>query len=427
MTSSQKKLGVAMVGIGVGGAEMLPAFEQMEEIELVAGADVNPITRERFAARYEVKTYDGIETLCEDPNVDAVWISTPNRFHAPHTIYALEHGKHVVVEKPMALNLEEAQAMCDAAKRTGKALVAGHTRSFIPPFRKMYSIIQSGELGAVRTINFSAYTDWLLRPRSAEELDINQGGGVVYRQGPHQIDTVRLLGGGMVKNVRGVVGQWMPERKIPGYFSAVLEFENGAFATTVYNGYGYYMGAQMVVWGNESGANDGDKRVAVRKGLQDGTRDEESAKQAIRIGGEGERAQFRREGDPGAPVGGRPWVPFEPGHVVVSCERGDLGRSANGIYIWDGNGRREIDLRPPAGWSGARQAELIELYDAAINGVPVNHSPEWGMATLEVVLAIIESSQTGKVIEMKHQVPVSATYSDAKIFGQPAASAGVFV
>ena len=92
------------------------------EKAFVAGADINPLTRERFQARYEAKAYASIEELCEDPEVEAVWISTPNRFHAPMTIYALEHGKHVVVEKPMALNLEEAQAMCDTAKRTGTRL-----------------------------------------------------------------------------------------------------------------------------------------------------------------------------------------------------------------------------------------------------------------------------------------------------------------
>ena len=172
---AKKTLGVAMVGIGVGGTEMLPAFEQMEEIDLIAGADTNPLTRERFQARYEATAYSNLEELCEDPNVEAVWISTPNRFHAPMAIYALEHGKHVVVEKPMALDLKEAQAMCDAAKRTVNVLIAGHTRSFIPPFRKMYSIINSGQLGAVKSINFMAYTDWLLRPRVSEELDLNQG------------------------------------------------------------------------------------------------------------------------------------------------------------------------------------------------------------------------------------------------------------
>ena len=424
--TTNRTLGVAMIGIGVGGTEMLPAFEQMREIDLIAGADINPTTRERFTARYEAKAYDSIEALCEDKDVEAVWVSTPNRFHAPHTIYALEHGKHVIVEKPMALNLDEAKAMCEAAKRTGNVLIAGHTRSFIPPFRKMYQIIQSGQLGAVRSVNFFAYTDWLLRPRVSEELDMAQGGGLVMRQAPHQVDTVRLLAGGMVKNVRGVVGQWMPERPIPGYYSAIMEFENGAYSTIVHNSHGYFMGARLVPWGHDRQRYDEEQRVRLRRAMQGGTRDEEADMQAIRIGGEQEVAVFKREGvnrDPG----GDPWVPGEPGFVVVSCERGDIGRSAYGIYIWDDSGHHEIELKPPPGWAMNRRAELQELYEAVVNGAPVYHTPEWGMATLEVTLAITESSDTGKLIDMKHQVPVAPNYGDAKIFDQPPALAGTQV
>src|SRR5947208_3021470 len=108
MAATTKTLRMAMLGIGVGGAEILPAIDSAPGIELYAGADINPVTRERFHEKYpEAMVYDSIETLCADPDVDAVWISTPNRFHAPNTIYALEHGKHVVVEKPMALDLKE--------------------------------------------------------------------------------------------------------------------------------------------------------------------------------------------------------------------------------------------------------------------------------------------------------------------------------
>ena len=100
-------------------------------IELYAGADINPITRERFQARYpEAKVFDSIETICADPDLDAVWVSTPNRFHAPHTIHALEHGKHVVVEKPMALSIQEADAMNEAAAKNNRILTAGHTDSY---------------------------------------------------------------------------------------------------------------------------------------------------------------------------------------------------------------------------------------------------------------------------------------------------------
>ena len=423
---AKRTLGMAMVGIGVGGTEMLPAFEQMEEIDLVAGVDVNPLTRERFAARYEAKTYASIEEACEDKDIEAVWISTPNRFHAPHTIYALEHGKHVVVEKPMALSLKEAQAMCDAAKRTGNVLIAGHTRSFIPPFRKMYNIIQSGALGAVKAINFWAYTDWLLRPRVAEELDLAQGGGLVYRQAPHQVDTVRLLGGGMVKNVRGLVGQWMPERSIPGYYTATMEFEDGTYATIVHNAHGYFMGAQLVPWGHDKQRYDEAERVLVRQQLVEGSRNEEQDKQDIRIGGEREVQVFKREGV-NRTSGGEAWVPAEPGFVVVSCERGDITRSPYGIFIYDNEGHHEIDLKPPGGWAMNRRAEMQELYDAVVNGAPVYHTPEWGMATLEATLAIIESSKTGKLVELKHQVPVHPRYGDAKIFGVSASEAGTLV
>src|SRR4030095_1516810 len=134
MATTTKLLKMGMIGVGVGGTEILPAMETMPEIDLYAGADINPTTRERFKQRYpEAEVYDSIEALCADPDVDAVWVSTPNRFHAPHTIYALEHGKHVVVEKPMALSIEEAAAMCEAAAKYNRVLVAGHTESYSFP------------------------------------------------------------------------------------------------------------------------------------------------------------------------------------------------------------------------------------------------------------------------------------------------------
>src|SRR4030095_1382657 len=118
MATTTKLLKMGMIGVGVGGTEILPAMETMPEIDLYAGADINPTTRERFKQRYpEAEVYDRIESLCADPDVEGVWVSTPNRFHAPHTIYALEHGKHVVDEKPMALNMREAEQLDEAAER----------------------------------------------------------------------------------------------------------------------------------------------------------------------------------------------------------------------------------------------------------------------------------------------------------------------
>src|SRR5437870_4827493 len=204
-----KTIRMGMVGIGVGGAEIRPAMDTTPGIELYAGADINPVTRLRFQERYpEAKVYDSIETLCADPEVDAIWVSTPNRFHAPMTVYALEHGKHVVVEKPIALSLKETDQMNEAAAKNNRTLMAGHTQSYSLPIRAMRKIVHSGKIGKVYNIQALAYTDWMLRPRSDEELDPNQGGGIPWRQTPHQVDSVRLIGGGLVRSVRGMTGQW---------------------------------------------------------------------------------------------------------------------------------------------------------------------------------------------------------------------------
>src|SRR5712691_2588601 len=127
---SDRKLKLGIVGIGVGASEILPAMEATANIELVAGADVNPRVRETFQKRYNARAYDSVEKLCDDPEVEAVWISTPNKFHAPHTIVAAERGKHVVVEKPMAISLQEAEGMIAAAEKNRIKLICGHTQSF---------------------------------------------------------------------------------------------------------------------------------------------------------------------------------------------------------------------------------------------------------------------------------------------------------
>lgn len=407
---AKRQLGLAMVGIGVGGTEMLPAMEAMESIKLVAGADVNEATVEAFAKRYNAKGYTKYEEMLEDPEVEAVWVSTPNRFHAQHSIMAMDAGKHVVVEKPMALNLEDAAKMVEAANRNNVKFIAGHTRSFTPPIRAMWRIIQSGKMGAVKAINCFAYTDWMLRPRTDEELDISQGGGLPMRQLPHQIDTVRLLAGGMVSSVRGITSQWMPERGIPGYYGALLEFDNGASSMVMHNGYGYFMGAEMVKWGHNRQRYTEEERVAIRKQMQAGTRDEEEDKQQIRIGGLKEREVFTQENKD-------TWVPEDLGLVIVSCERGDMRHGPQGLLVYDDDGSREIDLQVDRNMGpGFRRAELEELYDAVVEGHPIFHTGEWGMATLEVVLGIMQSSNEHREIPMQHQVPVHDRYGEAKTF-----------
>lgn len=406
------RIGVA--GLGQGAAGMIPSMRAMPEIELVAGADINPVMREGFAERFPgTRVYASVEELCGDPNVDAVYVGTPNRFHAPHAILAMNRGKHVIVEKPMGITLDEADAMVDAAERNGVVLLAAHTRSYGLWTRAMRKIVLSGQIGPLRAIHISAYTDWMLRPRTPDELDPNQGGGIPFRQGPHQIDTVRLIGGGMLRSVRAMVGQWMPERPVPGYYTAYLEFEDGTPATIVHNGYGYYSMNEQYPWvQSKRGGTDAD-RVRMRETLRRGDSDESAAKEQFRIGGSSDPTKAA------IPGGAQDWSPFDLGPVDVICERGFIRNEQHGLAVYADDGKHEVSLarlwRPEPDPSGGLSiAVLEELHGAVIGGKPAFHDGAWGRATLEVILAMLQSARERREIQLTRQVPMPAAY-DAEL------------
>ena len=113
----QKKMKVAVAGLGAGAVAVVRSMASAPYLELVAAADVRPQALTAFQGRFGGKAYDSVEALVKDPEVEVVWVSTPNQYHCEHTILAANHGKHVVVEKPMALNLDEAKRMVEAADK----------------------------------------------------------------------------------------------------------------------------------------------------------------------------------------------------------------------------------------------------------------------------------------------------------------------
>ncbi|MCZ6623579.1 MAG: Gfo/Idh/MocA family oxidoreductase [Deltaproteobacteria bacterium] len=402
MPENQKILKVAIAGLGVGSTQVLPAMEKTAGIRLVAAADFRKEALEAFREKYHGRVYDSVEKLCSDREIDAVWISTPNQFHCEHVIVAAEHHKHVVVEKPMALSIEECGRMVAAAEKNSVKLLCGHTQSFNPAIRAMRQVIQSGEIGRLCALNTWMYTDWMLRPRMPQELDLKLGGGVVYRQGPHQIDIIRLLGGGMLRSVRAMTGQWMSERPAPGHYSAFLEFENGIPATVVYNGYGYFDTSELT-WGIGERHYTQEERVHVRRELRNREINEEKAKEAMRFGGQraGDFAHGASQQESRARRGIAGGGHFF-GITLATCERGDIRQSRDGLYIYSDEGQREI---PVSSRSASRSSELQELYDAVTQDRPVYHDGRWGMATLEVCLAIMQSARERREISLTHQSP----------------------
>jgi phthalate 4,5-cis-dihydrodiol dehydrogenase len=284
--------------------------------------------------------------------------------------------------------------------------MAGHTQSYTLPTRAMRKIVASGKIGRLYHQQALAYTDWMLRPRSAEELDPDQGGGIPWRQTPHQVDSIRLIGGGLVRTVRGTtanVGGWRP---ISGFYSAFMEFEDGSACHIVHNGYGYFLASELMSGMGSGSRYTPEQRGALRRAMRSGNRDEEADKQAMRIGGEANERTF------GIRPERRAWTPADLGIVIVSTENGALRHSPYGVYVYDDDGQHEVHLGegPAAGGVAGRRGELEEFYQAVIGGERIFHDGRWGAATLEVALAIMQSAREHKDITLSRQVAVPDWY-----------------
>lgn len=201
------RLGV--VGLGRAFTIMLQTFRSDERVRLVAATDPREEARAQFARDFNAPTFESVEALCASDDVDAVYVASPHQMHAEHVAIAARAGKHVLVEKPMAITLAECRTMIDAAESAGVHLIVGHSHSFDAPILHARRMIASGKFGALRMVNALNFTDFLYRPRRPEELDTSQGGGIVFSQGAHQVDIVRLLAGGLGKTLRATTGAWI--------------------------------------------------------------------------------------------------------------------------------------------------------------------------------------------------------------------------
>jgi len=385
--ASAIRIGVA--GIGAAGRAFLPAIRGHAAFQLAAIAEPVAETREAVARETGAAGFADLPSMLAGAGIDAVYIATPTELHPQHAALAFAAKKHVLTEKPMAVRLDQAEAMVADAARAGVVLLCGHSHSFDRPIQAMREIVATGRLGRVRMINTWNFTDWMYRPRRPDELEIGQGGGVTFRQGSHQFDIIRLLGGGLVRSVRATTFDWDPARRSIGAHVVALQFQDGAAATAVYNGYGHFSTMELIADVSEWGFVEPlAKRAPVRRGSAGlSPADELEAK--------------RKRAVHAIPAS----APHQPhfGLTLVSCERGDIRQSPDGLYVYAEAGREEIAVPTDK----SPRDLVLDEFAAAISGrVKPIHDGRWGLANLEVCLAAIESSQTGTDIELRHQVAI---------------------
>ena len=393
MTRQAIKIGV--VGLGRAFTLMLPTFLHDSRIKLVAATDPIDVARAQFEKDFSAPTYESIEALCANPEVEAVYIASPHQFHADHVCMAAAHGKHILVEKPMALSLDECTRMIAAARSAGVHLIVGHSHSFNTPVQRCREIIESGVYGSVRMINALNFTDFLYRPRRPEELDTAAGGGVIHSQATHQIDIVRMLGGGLVNSVRAMTGAWDNTRPTEGAYSALLGFEGGAFASCTYSGYGHFDSDELMdnIGEMGQGKNQAEYGAARKRLLNASTAQEETALKAARnYGGSLYTPNLA------LPVG---LAHQHFGQLIISCEKADLRPTANGVAIYTDSNKLFEPLPAPR---IPREEVINELFDCVVNDQPARHSGEWARATTAVCLAMLESATSGQDCKPAYQI-----------------------
>lgn len=239
-----------IIGCGaIAQRRHIPECVANPESKLAALADPVKERVEELAARHGAKAYTDYKQMLADPGIDAIVVAGPNSLHAAQTIEALNAGKHVLCEKPMATTREDARAMMDAAKKAGKFLMIGLNQRLMPPHVKAKRILQSGVLGnvlAFRTAfkhpgpegwSVDAGKSWFFKKGQAFM-------GVTGDLGVHKADLLRWLLGQEFSDVGGFVTT-LDKRDNEG---KLIDLDDNAFLTL--KTAGGIVGSMILSWTN---------------------------------------------------------------------------------------------------------------------------------------------------------------------------------
>ncbi len=230
------RVGFAVVGAGVIGQVHAGNISMLESCRLVAVADQVRERAEMVGRQFGAKAYASIDEVVKDPDVEAVVVATPSYLHAPQTLYALQHGKHVLVEKPMATTLRGARLISETAKNAGLRLGVVFQERYLGAARRLKEVVSDGGLGRVYLIEaelkwWRGEADYYRSDeiaRSWRGYWETEGGGVLMNQAIHTLDLV-LWFGGDVEEVSGFISNAShPSIEVEDVATAAIRFRSGA-------------------------------------------------------------------------------------------------------------------------------------------------------------------------------------------------------
>ena len=263
-------LRVGILGAGFFGAYHARAVAAVEGARLVAACAEQLSLAEAFTAEHGGKPYGDWRAMLDDKSVDAVAITAPHHLHCQLAMAALEAGKHVLLEKPMALSVAECSRIIASAETSRSKLMVGQIMHFVWPLLVARDILDRGDLGKPVTGSSSLLKTWMESNRRGWHLDPETGGGMLMTAGIHALDQLIWLMDGRVSSISAAAGTSFHDQKADDSAMMLLRFADGRFGQVASIGYrdgGGMFGVDLVC---ENGTLrvDPDRGVAIGRGGQ---------------------------------------------------------------------------------------------------------------------------------------------------------------
>jgi phthalate 4,5-cis-dihydrodiol dehydrogenase len=230
-------INVGIIGAGFWGEKHADAIQQLPGVRLVASNRTNSAALQSFTDKYGGRGYTRYQDLLKDKEVEAVVITTPHHLHTQILVEAAQAGKHILLEKPMAPNLEECDRMIQAAREHSVTFMVGHTNHFVPVYMTVKRLLESGEFGDPVMIVDRTLKRWWAPNRRDWHLDRDLGGGMWMTIGVHNVDRMVWLTGSRVQSVSAHLDTCFHNQRADDIGSAFLRFENGIAGTAITVGY----------------------------------------------------------------------------------------------------------------------------------------------------------------------------------------------
>jgi 1,5-anhydro-D-fructose reductase (1,5-anhydro-D-mannitol-forming) len=334
-----------IIGLGdIAERNFVPAVAAAADTELVSVVSRSMSKAQAFAAKHRVtRAYDSLDSMLADPDLDAVYIATPNALHAEQTIAAARAGKHVLCDKPMALTEEEGERMIEESEKHGVKLAVAFRNRYHPAHVDTRRHVKAGDLGEIQYAKAQLFVGGKRGHWQGWRSDPAMGGsGSIVGQAVHPVDLLRFVLDSEVVELRCVTDEAPPARPVDESTYTLLTFRNGAHATVA------------------SGAlvPNSDNDVVVY----------------------GSKAKIFCKGTLGTPKPGKPQeiiIEGNAGAIQVSC--------------------------PPDDTAITRTARLIEDFNRSIleDTQPETISARNGLQMVKIASAMLDSSRSGKAVRFE--------------------------